>query len=104
MRQVTIELLSDRVPRAAENFRALCTGERGVSASGVRLHYKGSSFFRAMNVDDLPPEYVKESNDAGARTFDIWKGMFVQGGNIGGAQGGESIYGGAFDDEPCEMR
>lgn len=56
-----------------------------------------------MNVDDLEPEYLMESNDAGARRFDIWKGMFVQGGSLGGGEG-ESVYGGAFADEPHEMR
>lgn len=46
--RIVYELFADRTPRTAENFRALCTGERGVSERGVRLHYKGSCFHRAM--------------------------------------------------------
>jgi len=48
--RVTIELFADVVPRTAENFRALCTGEAGVSkVSSARLHYKGSVFHRCVS-------------------------------------------------------
>jgi Cyclophilin type peptidyl-prolyl cis-trans isomerase/CLD len=44
--RLAIELYADVVPRTAENFRALCTGEAGMGSKGKRLHYKGSAFHR----------------------------------------------------------
>lgn len=41
--RVEIELFADVVPRTAENFRCLCTGEKG-----KRLHFKGSKFHRIV--------------------------------------------------------
>jgi peptidylprolyl isomerase len=76
--RLEFELFSSVVPRTAENFRALTTGERGVSSrSGARLHYKGSRFHR------------------------ILPGFMCQGGDFehGNGEGGESIYGPTFKDE-----
>jgi peptidylprolyl isomerase len=46
--RVVIELAADVVPKTAENFRCLCTGEQGVGRSGRRLHFKGSTFHRVI--------------------------------------------------------
>lgn len=55
--RVTFELFAQIAPKTAENFRALCTGEKGVSTSGTTLHYKGSQFFRVV------PEFMCQGGD-----------------------------------------
>lgn len=80
--RIVFELFADVVPRTAENFRALCTGEKGVgSSTGKPLHFKGTVFHR------------------------IIKGFMAQGGDFskGNGTGGESIYGGKFADENFKM-
>ncbi|KAF4698437.1 hypothetical protein FOZ63_031306, partial [Perkinsus olseni] len=55
--RVTFELAADVVPDTAENFRCLCTGERGVGKSGKALHFKGSSFHRII------PKFMCQGGD-----------------------------------------
>ncbi|EEC74044.1 hypothetical protein OsI_09026 [Oryza sativa Indica Group] len=90
--RIVVELYASVAPRTAENFRALCTGEKGVSAAtGVPLHYKIS--LKAVSVCT---RWTK-----GSCIHRIVKGFMVQGGDItaGDGTGGESIYGLNFEDE-----
>ena len=50
-------LRADVVPKTAENFRALVTGERGAGSSGKPLHFLGSPFHRVI------PGYVTLQTD-----------------------------------------
>ncbi|KAI9219075.1 peptidyl-prolyl cis-trans isomerase cyp5 [Blastocladiella britannica] len=80
--RLTFELFADTVPKTAENFRALCTGEKGVGKSGKALHFKGSAFHRVI------------------------PGFMAQGGDFtrGNGTGGESIYGLKFPDENFKLK
>lgn len=46
--RIEFELYRDVVPKTAENFRALCTGEKGMGTKQKPLHFKDSIFHRVI--------------------------------------------------------
>eukprot|EP00913_Durusdinium_trenchii_P019724 g18542.t1 len=84
MGRIVFGLYGDIMPRTVENFKCLCTGEKGTSEStGEPLHYKGTRFHRVI------PGFCIQ----GGQTFENEEGS-----------GGESIYGPTFEDENLRMK
>jgi len=80
--RILLELFADVVPKTAENFRQLCTGEAGNTEDGIPKHYKGCTFHR------------------------IIKDFMIQGGDFTNhnGTGGVSIYGEKFADENFDLK
>eukprot|EP01063_Lacrimia_lanifica_P031563 TRINITY_DN522_c5_g1_i1.p1 TRINITY_DN522_c5_g1~~TRINITY_DN522_c5_g1_i1.p1 ORF type:complete len:211 (+),score=74.80 TRINITY_DN522_c5_g1_i1:66-698(+) len=80
--RIKMELFADVVPKTAENFRQMCTGEFKDKTSGAAMGYKGCTFHRVI------------------KDFMVQAGDFL---NHDGT-GSISIYGSSFPDENFSLK
>merc|ERR1711865_714875 len=71
--RVTFELFNDVCEKTAENFRALCTGEKG-TAGDTKLHYKGNKFHRVVKNGWVQAGDIVTSDCAGDGSKSIYGG------------------------------
>lgn len=88
MGRIVYGLYGNAYPRTVENFRCLCTGEKGAvrlrkKGPIIRLHYKGTSFFRVV------PGFLCQAGDVTHHPQCL---------------GGRSIYGATFEDEGFKIK
>lgn len=84
--RIVFQLYSNLVPRTCQNFLHLCRGDlpdaKGEDGAPVKLHYKNTTFYRAV------------------------KNGWIQGGDVSGlgGNGGHSAYGRFFPDESFAVK
>lgn len=80
--RIIMELRTDVVPKTANNFLYLCTGEKGLGKAGKLLHFRGSKFHRVI------PNFMCQAGDF----------------TVGDGTGGESVWGPTFADENFTLK
>ena len=80
--RIEIGLFGETVPKTVDNFKHLCMCDKGIGRRGKQLCYKGAPFHRVI------PNFMIQGGD-----FTNQNGT-----------GGESIYGGDFEDENFKVK
>jgi peptidylprolyl isomerase len=85
--RITVELFADTVPQLAENFRSLCTGERGMARNVFSSHdFKKPLFYKGVPFHRIIPGFIIQTGDI----------IYMDG------RGNESSYGYLLPDESFE--